>query len=274
MLPGFLGKRTGNKSYALGIEMKMNRAINQHGKVWIGLWISALLVVSEAAEPDEAGPAGQEATARYQFKELHDPDGIGKFYLGREISHVMGHLGAGWLERSSREVEEAPSKLMDALQLKPGMKVADIGAGSGYFSRRIARRIGEKGLVYAVDIQPEMLEILGENMKKEGLQNFRSILGEVKDPKLPEASVDLVLMVDVYHEFSFPHEMMTAIHKALKPDGRVAFVEYRGEDAWVPIKPLHKMTQAQVKREAKAQGFRWIETIDVLPRQHIILFGK
>ncbi len=235
--------------------------------------ISGLLIGTApgwGAEP-AASAAGD---ALYTFKEEHDRDGIGKFYYGREISHVMGHLGAGWLERSSREREEAPTQLMDALGLKAGMVVADIGAGSGYFTRRLARRVGETGKVMAVDIQPEMIEILTRKMKDAGLSNFETVLGTEKDPKLPANSVDLVLMVDVYHEFSYPHEMMLAIKKALKPKGRVVFVEYRGEDDWVPIKRLHKMTQAQVKKETAAQGFRWVETIGVLPRQHIIIVTK
>ena len=219
-------------------------------------------------------PAPESTLTYYEFRAEHDRDGIGKFYFDREIAHVMGHLGARWLERSAREIEEAPSKLIASLQLKPGMTVADIGAGSGYFTRRLARAVGPEGVVYAVDIQPEMLQILGTKMAKAGLSNYRPVLGKLKDPSLPPASIDVALMVDVYHEFEFPHEMMAAIRKALKPDGRVVFVEYRGELDWVPIKPLHKMTQAQVKREAAAQGFKWIETIDVLPRQHIVIFGK
>ena len=240
-----------------------------------GLLLVGAVLSHLGVRAEEGQSQGQKKSeSRYTFKEIHDRDGIGKFYFDREIAHVMGHLGAGWLERSSREIEEAPSRLMDALKLKEGMAIADIGAGSGYFTRRMARRIGSKGTVYAVDIQSEMLDILRAKMAEEGLKNYKAILGTEKDPNLPEGSVDLVLMVDVYHEFAYPHEMMTAIHKALKPGGRVAFVEYRGEDDWVPIKPLHKMTEAQVKKEATAQGFRWIETIGVLPRQHIILFGK
>ena len=157
----------------------------------------------------------------YTHKEVSDPDGIGKVYFGREIAQVMGHRGAGWLERSSRELEEAPSKLMNALKLRPGMAVADIGAGSGYFTRRIARRIGASGIVYAVDIQPEMLKILKANMERRRLTNYRLVQGTEKDPKLADESVDLAILVDVYHEFAFPHEMMTAIRKALKPGGRV-----------------------------------------------------
>ncbi len=225
-------------------------------------------------DSEEQPAAAAKPNPIYTFKADHDPDGIGKFYFGREISHVMGHLAADWLERPSRIVEEAPAKLIESLQLKPSMTVADIGAGSGYFTRRIARKIQPDGLVYAVEIQSEMLEILEANMKRHQLKNFRSVLGTERDPKLPASSVDLVLMVDVYHEFSFPHEMMTKIHQALKPDGKVVFVEYRGEDPKVPIKPLHKMTEAQVKKEAKAQGFSWIKTLDVLPRQHIIFFEK
>lgn len=154
------------------------------------------------------------------------------------------------------------------------MAVADIGAGSGYFTRRIARRIGANGIVYAVDIQPEMLKILKANMESRGLTNYRLVQGTEKNPKLADGSLDLAILVDVYHEFAFPHEMMTAIRKALKPGGRVVLVEYRGEDKWVPIKPLHKMTQSQVRKEAAAQGFKWIETLDVLPRQHILIFEK
>ena len=251
-------------------SMQGSKRVNIVRSVFVG-WLSVAALEAQEAKPMGTAVPGN---SRYQFRANHDPDGIGKFYLGREISHVMGHLGAGWLERSSRVREEAPAKLIQALELKPGMRVADIGSGSGYFTRRLAAKIGPTGLVYAVDIQPEMIRILNANMAKVRLTNFKPVLSNVQDPKLPPASVDLVLMVDVYHEFSHPHEMMTAIRRALKPEGRVAFVEYRGEDDWVPIKPLHKMTEAQVRREAEYQGFRWLKTIDVLPRQHIILFEK
>lgn len=244
-------------------------------KIFLAILSTAFAVSGLRATEEKIDvPAPDSAVPYYEFKAEHDRDGIGKFYFDREISHVMGHLAAGWLERGPREVEEAPAKLIASLKLERGMTVADIGAGSGYFTRRLARKVGATGLVYAVDIQPEMLQILGEKMTAIGLSNYRPILGDLKDPKLPDSSIDIVLMVDVYHEFEFPHEMTAAIRKALKPDGRVVFVEYRGEDDWVPIKPLHKMTQAQVKREATAQGFKWIQTVDVLPRQHIIIFGK
>ena len=211
---------------------------------------------------------------RYEYRQQHSPDGIGKFYLGREIAHVMGHQAAEWLERPTRDEEEHTELLVDSLRVKPGDRVADIGAGTGYFSRRLAKKIGPRGLVLAVDIQPEMLELLTNDMARLNITNVKPILGDIADPKLPPASVDLVLMVDVYHEFSHPFEMMEAICKSLKPAGRVAFVEFRGEDPAVPIKPVHKMTEAQVRKEMLAHPLQWVETLEVLPQQHIIVFRK
>lgn len=227
--------------------------------------------VSRGAEVQEKPTA---PPSRYQFLEPHSRDGIGKFYLGREIAHVMGHQAADWLERPEREEEEKTALLVDSLGVKPGDVVADIGAGTGYFSRRLSKKAGEKGRILAVDIQPEMLDLLTNEMAKLNITNVKPILGVLTDPKLPPASVDLVLMVDVYHEFSDPYEMMAAISKSLKPSGRVAFVEFRGEDPEVPIKPLHKMTEAQVRKEMASQPLEWVETIKVLPRQHIIIFRK
>lgn len=201
-------------------------------------------------------------------------DGIGKVYQGREISHVMGHLGADWLERPERQQEERPDLLIASLGIRPGQTVADIGAGSGYFTRRLAKQVGKGGKVMAVDIQPEMLRILKTNLEAEGIQNVEMILGQEQSPNLPEASLDLVLMVDVYHEFSYPHEMMTDIRRALKPGGQVVWVEYRLEDPRVPIKLLHKMSKAQVKKEAEHQGFEWVRTYEGLPRQHVLFFKK
>src|SRR6266404_5039447 len=218
-------------------------------------------------------PAAQDS-ARYEVRAQHDPDGIGKFYMGREIAHVMGHQVADWLERPERENEERPGLLLEALGLKAGESVADIGAGSGYYTRRLARLVGEKGIVYAVDIQPEMLDLLTNKMAELKIHNVRPILGEVTDPKLPASSVDLVLMVDVYHEFDHPYEMVKAMIASLKPGGRLVFVEFRGEDPKVPIKPLHKMTEAQVRREMSVQPLQWFETKEVLPRQHIFMVKK
>ena len=201
-------------------------------------------------------------------------DGTGKFYLGREIAQVMGHRGSSWLERPERKREEKPDRLISALDLKPGQVVADLGAGTGYFTRRLARKVGETGVVYGVDIQPEMLELLEENMEARGLQNVRPLLGIETDPRLPSLSLDLALMVDVYHEFSHPYEMIQAITRALKPGGRLVFVEYRAEDPAVPIKPLHKMTEEQVRREASVHLLEWVETRQELPRQHIVVFKK
>ena len=200
-------------------------------------------------------------------------DGIGKVYMGREISQVMGHLGAGWLERPGREAEEKPAILIENLGLDPGDAVADIGAGTGYFTFRIAPQVPD-GTVYAVDIQPEMLEMLNEREAELGLDNVEPVLGEIDDPKLPAGSVDLALMIDAYHEFSHPREMMTGLVEALKPGGRVALIEYRGEDPDVAIKPLHKMTEAQAVREMEAVGLEHVETLDVLPTQHLMIFRK
>lgn len=213
-------------------------------------------------------------TPRYEFRADHDPDGTGKFYLGREIAHVMGHQGAGWLERPERAEEEKPDQMIELLGLKPGEVVADIGAGTGYISWRMARKVRPGGQVYGVDIQEEMLDLLDRNMKRRGVTNVIPVLGTITDPKLPGNSIDLVIMVDVYHEFSEPYEMMENIVKALKPGGRVAFVEYRAEDPSVPIKRVHKMSEAQVKREAAAAGLEWVKTIHDLPRQHLIITQK
>jgi SAM-dependent methyltransferase len=213
-------------------------------------------------------------TNRYEFHRVHDPDGIGKFYMGREIAHVMGHQAADWLERPERDEEEHTEMLVQKLEIFPGAVVADIGAGTGYMSRRLALRVGAQGKVLAVDIQPEMLDLLTNKMTALGISNVVPVLGTVSDPHLPTASVDLVLMVDVYHEFDFPYEMMAAICRSLKPTGRVVFVEYRAEDPQVPIKPVHKMSEAQVRKEMAVLPLRCIHTIEVLPRQHILVFAK
>jgi ubiquinone/menaquinone biosynthesis C-methylase UbiE len=186
----------------------------------------------------------------------------------------MGHESADWLERPERDTEEHTEVLIEQLKLKPGEVVADIGAGTGYFSRRLARKVGAMGKVLAVDIQLEMLTLLTNRMAAIGITNVMAVLGTATDPKLPAASVDLVLMVDVYHEFDCPSEIMEAICRAVKAGGRVVFVEYRGEDPTVPIKPLHKMTERQVKREMSVLPVDWVQTIEVLPRQHIIIFRK
>ena len=211
--------------------------------VALGQGSSAL---GQAAATKTPGVRVDPDNPRYTYRTRHSRDGIGKFYMGREIAHVMGQLGAGWLERSSRVAEERPQTLIKALKLKAGDKVADIGVGTGYFARRISRVIGPKGTVYGVDIQQEMLDLLKRNLKNAGINNVEGVLGTIQNPNLPANTIDLALMVDVYHEFSHPYEMMQNICKSLKPGGRIAFVEYRMEDPNVPIKLLHKMSQLQV----------------------------
>ncbi len=211
----------------------------------------------------------------YEQRQEANPDGIGKFYLGREISHVMGHRAASWLERPERELEERTDLLLNSLPISEGDVVADIGAGSGYFAWRIAQRVGRKGKVLAVDIQPEMLEILRKNMETQGVvHQVEPILGSITDPRLPPSGVDLALMVDVYHEFSHPYEMTEKLVEGLKPGGWLVLVEYRAEDPAVPIKRLHKMTENQVKKEMEVHNLEYVETIGILPWQHILVFRK
>ena len=190
---------------------------------------------------------------------------------GRIFAPVMGVGGAGWLERPEREDEEAPSKAIDALQLKPGMVVADIGAGSGYYASRMARRVGPSGRVYATDIQQGMIDLLDRRIRSEGLSNVTTVLGEMDDPKLPANSIDLAIMVDVYHELQQPQIFLQRLKPAFKPGGRLALLEFRKEDPKVPILEVHKMSVAEVKQEVEAEGFVLDEVIEVLPWQHIIV---
>jgi ubiquinone/menaquinone biosynthesis C-methylase UbiE len=201
-------------------------------------------------------------------------DGIGKQHAGREIARVMGWQAAPWLEREEREKEERTSVLIEELGLKPGMVVADVGAGSGYLSRRMAPLVAPGGKVIAVDIQPEMLALLAQTAADPRYANIEPFPGSVDDTHLPAGSVDLAIMVDVYHELEYPFEVLDSIVRALKPGGRVAFVEYRGEDGNVPIKPLHKMTERQVRREAAAHALTWERTSKRLPWQHLVVFRK
>jgi SAM-dependent methyltransferase len=232
----------------------------------------SLLLLLALALP-AAVQAAEKAEPRYATVPA-SPDGIGKVYLGREIAQVMGFLGAPWLERSERAQEERPDLLLNALELEPGMKVADIGAGTGYYAWRIAQRVVPAGTVYAVDVQPEMISRLEQQMSRRGATNVKAVLGTSTDPRLPAAVLDLAVMVDVYHEFESPYEMLAAIVRALKPGGRLAFVEYRANDPAVPIKPLHTMTEDQVRKEAAAHPLEWVKTVSDLPWQHAIVFRK
>jgi ubiquinone/menaquinone biosynthesis C-methylase UbiE len=221
-----------------------------------------------------AALGAQEGHPPYVKKADHDPDGIGVFYMGREIAQVMGHEAADWLDRPEREAEEAPSILVKSLKLQPGAIVADIGAGSGYLSFMMAKPVGPTGKVYAEDIQPEMLDIVRKKAAETGVKNVVPWLGSTTDPKLPAASVDLMILVDVYHEFDKPYEMVSNMVKGLKKGGRLVFVEYRKEDPDVPIKLVHKMSVAQVRKEMTLFPLTYQQTIEILPRQHIIVFTR
>jgi ubiquinone/menaquinone biosynthesis C-methylase UbiE len=234
------------------------------------VWVVAISGIGAPAE--EVAPAPRPL---YEFRSVHDPYGIGKFYLGREIARVMSYRGASWLERPERVKEEEPEKLLAALELRDGMVVADVGAGSGYHTVRIAPRVAPRGKVLACDIQKEMLDMIGARAAKLKLQNVELIRSTPTDPRLPSATVDLILLVDVYHEFEFPYEMTEKLVAALKPNGRMVFVEFRLEDDRVPILRVHKMSERQLLREMSLfPQLRYERTIGTLPWQHIVIFRK
>jgi ubiquinone/menaquinone biosynthesis C-methylase UbiE len=192
----------------------------------------------------------------------------------RQIAQVMGAGGADWLVRPERQAEEHPDEALDALKIPKGAVVADVGAGVGYFTWRLADRVGASGVVYGEDIQQEMVDQLSKNMQDRKLTNVRPVLGTIVDPKLPKDSLDLVLLVDVYHEFSEPEKMLDRIRESLKPNGRLVLLEYRGEDPKVAIRPEHKMTLKQVQAEVQPEGFKFDQSIEILPQQHIIVFRR
>jgi predicted methyltransferase len=214
-----------------------------------------------------------QAQEKYVLKK-GDPNGIGKWYMGRQIAQVMSHWGIDWLERPEREMEENTSMLISNLGLKTGMTIADIGAGSGYHVALMAPKVGTAGKVYAVDVEPEMIRFIQERIKMEKLNNVTPVLGTEQSVKLPESSVDMMLLVDVYHEFAFPYEMAKSMLTALKPGGRLVLVEFRSEDPLVPIKEIHKMSQQQAVKELKAAGFKFTKNISNLPWQHCMVFEK
>jgi ubiquinone/menaquinone biosynthesis C-methylase UbiE len=197
-----------------------------------------------------------------------------KGYKGREIAVTMHYLGAPWLTRDSRQREEDCETLLKALNIKPGMTVCDLGCGNGFYTLELAERVGADGVVYAVDIQQEMLHLLDERAKQAGVKNIKPVLGSFIDPRLPDESQDLILLVDVYHEFSHPEHMLRAMRKALKPTGRIALVEFRLEDPKVPIKLLHKMSKEQIMKEYPPNGYKLVESFDELPWQHLMFFEK
>jgi ubiquinone/menaquinone biosynthesis C-methylase UbiE len=211
-------------------------------------------------------------TAAAQQADLADPPSP-THYMGREIARTMHFSGAPWLVRESRQREEDCRMLLEALEIRPGQKVCDMGCGNGFYTLALARLVGPTGLVYAVDIQPEMLRLLRARLTEERVKNVRPLLGTASDPRLPSESCDLVLCVDVYHEFSHPAEMLARMHDSLRDGGRLVLAEFRGEDPAVPIKPLHKMTKAQVRAELEPAGFRLVREFDRLPWQHLLFFS-
>lgn len=219
---------------------------------------------SPSPSPDQDHEAGHDHPA---------PPGDGT-YQGRLIAQVMSYLGASWLLRETRVDEEQPDRMLQALEVKPGMTVADVGAGVGFHSLKLAKLVGPEGTVYATDVQPQMIRMLKTRLKASRLGNVKPVLCTQDDPKLPESAVDLILMVDVYHEMSDPGASLRALRKALKPGGRLVLVEFRGEDPEVPIRPEHKMTVAQVRKEVEPLGFRFQVLHDFLPWQHILVFEK
>jgi ubiquinone/menaquinone biosynthesis C-methylase UbiE len=257
------------------------------------LGIVDLTVAQQTAPPGQAKPEAQtnSPTATKQnpakpkskvksksnrtqgTRRRRDPAG---FYMGRQIAEVMSWEGGGveWLFRETRIEEEQPEAMLDALKIPRGATVADVGAGAGYHSIRMARRVGPSGTVLATDVQPQMLQTLRDNARAAGVANIKLIRATQTDTKLPEAKVDLILMVDVYHECSDPETILIGLFKALKPEGRLVLVEFRGEDPTVPIKPEHKMTVDQVRHEVEPQGFVFKDSLEFLPWQHIIIFEK
>ncbi len=225
---------------------------------------------TQQSRPQPAS-AGEEAGSYAQ--RAPSPSGIGKVYMGREVGQVRGHEALAWLERDERARTELPARLVRALDLQPSDVVADVGAGTGYFTFRLAPEV-PRGLVYAVDIQQAMIDTLGARMHRRGAENVRPHHGTIMNPRLPEGALDLALIVDAYHEFSHPREMMQALYADLKPGGRLVVVEYRAEDPTVSADPLHRMSERQILREMQAAGFAWRETLDVLPQQHLVVFEK
>ena len=195
-------------------------------------------------------------------------------YMGRRIAVTMHYEGAPWLIRDNRENQERCSLMLANLGVKPGMTICDMGCGNGFYAIQLAKMVGEEGTVLAVDIQPEMLKLLAERAADAGVANVKPILGTIADPKLPEGTVDLILCADVYHEFSHPEQMLAAMRASLAPNGVVVLLEFREEDPKVPIKPLHKMSKAQVNKELTANGFKLVKEFNRLPWQHMMFFGK
>lgn len=238
-------------------------------------WILVLLTLMLAACSPQApaGNAAESGDAAIYSEGPTSRGGTGKYYMGREIAWTMSHLGASWLDREDRQAEERTDLLLDALPFGPESHVADIGAGSGYFTLPIASAL-DGGRVYAVDIQPEMLDIIDSKAGLAGIDNIELVLAEERSPALPDNRIDLAFMVDAYHEFAWPREVMTDLYRSMRPGGKVVLIEYRAEDPTVPIIPVHKMTADQVVLELTAVGFEFVENRDLLPQQHFLVFRR
>lgn len=238
-------------------------------KLLAGIALAALAIagcsnaVQAQADPPPVGPVDEQG---------RQPLRIGKLVKKRQIAPVMSVAHADWLTRPERDAEEQPDRVVRELKIKPGSTVADLGAGVGYFTWRLARAVGPKGKVIAVDIQPGMIERLQQNLAERGITNVEPVLGSEENPRLSPNSIDLVLLVDVYHELQKPAQTMAHVRRALKPDGRLVLIEYRKEDPNIPIHPLHKMTVGEVRQEIEPIGFKLDELLDFLPSQHIVIF--
>lgn len=235
-------------------------------------FVWSLVLVAIGVSPSESVQAQEPAPAK--AKQPRRPPPALKEYKGRRIAQTMHYTGAEWLTRDNREQEERCSLMLTNLGVKRGMTICDMGCGNGFYAVQLAKMIGDEGIVYGVDIQPEMLTLLEQRAAAQGVGNIKPILGTFTDPKLPKGKIDLILLVDVYHEFSHPEQMLAAMRESLSPNGVCALVEFRAEDPNVPIKPEHKMTKAQIMKEWPANGFKLVKEFEGLPWQHLMFFGR
>jgi ubiquinone/menaquinone biosynthesis C-methylase UbiE len=245
------------------------------------IFLVAFLLVNAKRVPGQDDPKPAAANqSRTEAESGQEPESEQKIppaleeYMGRRIARTMHYSGAEWLIRNEREREERCSLMLANLGVKPGMTICDMGCGNGFHSLQLAKMTGKKGMVVGVDVQPEMLGLLRERMEEQGIENIIPILGSYHNPHLPAGTIDRVLLVDVYHEFSHPEQMLAAMRTSLKPGGQIVLVEFREEDPKVPIKPLHKMSKAQVNKELTTNGFKLVSEFDKLPWQHMMFFGK
>lgn len=251
-------------------EVVTSLSIHNPGALLRAAALGAVLILAGC---DDGARTEIEPAPTYEMRESGHPDGTGRYYMGREIAEVTGVDRQEWLERPQRETEELPSRVVQALELEANDVVADIGAGTGYFTFRISPHVPD-GLVFAVDIEEDALSLIREKLQHRGVHNVRTVLGTVEDPRLPEDSVDVALIVFTYTQFSHPREMMVNIREALVRGGRVVLVEYRGEDSTVPVAPVYSITAEQARRELEAAGLRWVETRDILPQHHFMVFER